>query len=156
MKCEKCNQTDQIVTFGQDSNMWHCLRCDLTFDEEGDEPSLIVEIQRLQAIIAENKTPSCVIDLDPIYIPFDKLCLGAKFCYDSRKHGELVLANVWVKVAPNEIALWDETNITTNWVGQQICCFSDADEPDLNEEVEIMETIQFHDRLNRFIAAKQK
>ena len=75
----------------------------------------------------------------PVYVPFDKLCLGAKFRYDPRRyklHAEDGITRVWVKICVNEIALWEEDNLTTNWVGQQICCFSDTD--DLNEEVQLV------------------
>ena len=81
------------------------------------------------------------------YAPFDSLCLGAKFRYDSRKHnpnGPLRVWDgpfrVWVKIGHNEIAHWDEDNLTTKWIGQQICCFSDGDDPaDLLEEVELVD-----------------
>lgn len=70
------------------------------------------------------------------YAPFSKLCLGAKFQYDERKHG--TQETIWVKIYPNLIAKWDPNEITTNWVGQPVCCFTDQDDVDpkaLDEEV---------------------
>lgn len=59
-------------------------------------------------------------------IPFDILPLGARFMYDEEKHGPQ--NRVWVKIDINIIAEWDDTQVDTNWVGQQICCFTDRDD----------------------------
>lgn len=69
------------------------------------------------------------------YAPFSRLCLGARFQYDERTHG--TQDRVWVKIGHNEIAEWDRANIATNWVGQQICSFSDSDD-DVSELVFIV------------------
>lgn len=72
------------------------------------------------------------------YAPFSVLSLGAKFKYDSRKHGPQ--NRVYVKIYPNLIAEWDITNLTTNWTGQQVFCFTDSDDPeDWKELVEVIE-----------------
>lgn len=63
-----------------------------------------------------------------IVVPFNCLCLGAKFEYldapDQR---------TWVKIHANLIAEWNKDQITTHWIGQSVCCFNDEDK--LNELV---------------------
>lgn len=71
-------------------------------------------------------------DDDRDNVPFESLCLGARFRYDTRKSGE---GRVWTKIGPNEIAEWDSKQVATRWLGQRVCCFSDKD--DLSEKVEI-------------------
>ena len=72
--------------------------------------------------------------IEKVYVPFDRLCLGAKFKYDDRKEG--MPDTVWIKIYVNLIAKWDEEQLTTNWVGQNVCSFSEGDtKEDLNEEV---------------------
>jgi len=57
---------------------------------------------------------------------FSKLALGAKFRY---KGGH---KTTWVKIGANLIAEWDENQIDTAWIGQQVCCFHD---PYKDEEI---------------------
>jgi len=66
--------------------------------------------------------------------PFSQLCLGAKFKYNSSND-----RNVYVKISPDTIALWDPNNIDTNWLGQPVCAFSDGG--DLDSLVKVVEQI---------------
>lgn len=72
-------------------------------------------------------------DDDGENVPFELLCLGARFRYDTRKVNE---GRVWVKIGPNEIAEWDSKHVSDRWIGQRICCFSDTD--DLSEKVTLV------------------
>ena len=68
-------------------------------------------------------------------VSFSCLCLGAKF-----KYADPGIDRVWVKIGHNEIAAWDESQLDTDWVGQQICCFADNDDKaSLAVEVELVE-----------------
>jgi len=54
-------------------------------------------------------------------VPFNCLCLGAKFKYSGSE-------KVWVKIGSNSIAEWDRFLVQASWAGQQICCFDETDE----------------------------
>jgi hypothetical protein len=64
---------------------------------------------------------------------FKKLCLGAKFQYEAGQ-------KTWVKVGANTIAEWDESQLDTNWVGQQICCFAE-DDRDTDQQVVVVDSM---------------
>jgi len=49
---------------------------------------------------------------------FSDLALGTKFKYVKDN-------NIWVKISGTTIAEWDENEKTSNWIGQQICCFNE-------------------------------
>jgi hypothetical protein len=60
---------------------------------------------------------------------FSNLALGTRFRYtDAGKIGE---KRLWVKIGANTIAEWDELQKTDNWVGQQICLFTDTFDTDV-------------------------
>ncbi|MCK4816888.1 hypothetical protein KA005_14050 [bacterium] len=59
------------------------------------------------------------------YCLFRKLALGARFQYANRQK------KVWVKIGANTIAEWDEDQKVDDWIGQQICCFTDTFDTDI-------------------------
>jgi hypothetical protein len=66
---------------------------------------------------------------------FNVLCLGVKFRYTNPG-----VDRTWVKIGHNEIAEWNASQLTTNWVGQQLCCFADDDsEASLSQKVILVE-----------------
>ncbi len=62
--------------------------------------------------------------------PFKCLSLGVRFTLPG--------SAIWVKIGPDLIAEWDPREITTTWIGQRICSFSDNDD-DLDTIVEVVE-----------------
>ncbi len=47
----------------------------------------------------------------PLVIPFNKLCLGARFRYNGESR--------WVKIGGNKIAEWDKSQLVSRdgWIG---------------------------------------
>lgn len=103
--------------------------------EERDQ--LYAEIRRLQAATGEQPTisqmardaragrladggPSTPIEgMTDRQVAFSCLSLGAKFKYTKAE------AAVWVKIGPDLIAGWKESEVATTWLGQPVCSFSD-------------------------------
>jgi hypothetical protein len=70
---------------------------------------------------------------------FNILALGTRFKYNHVSIPDDV-EDTWVKISHTGIAKWDDDEVITNWVGQQICSFADNDdEISLSEKVILVE-----------------
>jgi len=61
---------------------------------------------------------------------FNKLALGTRFQYTTGDKNK-----PWVKIGANTIAEWDESQKTDNWIGQQVCLFTETFDTDIYVEV---------------------
>ena len=71
------------------------------------------------------------MEMEKIRAPFYKLALGARFNYLAPDN-EIV----WVKISHDTIAEWNECLKVENWIGQNICCFSESES--LDAEVDVL------------------
>lgn len=115
--------------------------CEQQQQQQAD--SVELSIQTLEKRLGELNNLACALSSmlsgkvmkdEPRRVKFSNLALGARFHY---LKGNEILSQTFVKIWPDRVAAWVDTQIDTRWTGQGIFSAND-DNTDLDFEVEIV------------------